>query len=133
MLARTWLTKLSSPLLDRITTSPDITSLGLLLALLFISFKILGFLRRAVVYWVRMSIRMTFWGVVIAGLSWLYGRGWDGAVEDLGGWAGALTKIGWMLFEKAREWEARQDTGPLREIFGGGAEAYQNPLRNRGR
>lgn len=80
------------PLLDQITKKPDLASIVLLLIILFLSLRILNMLWRAVMFWVRLAYRVVFWGgLVMAGL-WIYSRGVDGAVEDVGYWTGIWTK-----------------------------------------
>ncbi|KAJ9647790.1 hypothetical protein H2199_001565 [Coniosporium tulheliwenetii] len=72
-----------SPLLTRVTTNPDLTSILLLLALLFLSIKILDAAARALLFWVRLAVRLAFWGALAVGGLWVWTRGVEGTVEDL--------------------------------------------------
>ncbi|KAF1915188.1 nuclear pore assembly and biogenesis-domain-containing protein [Ampelomyces quisqualis] len=85
-----------SPLLTRLVTQPDIASILALLAMFFISLKILDMAYRAVMFWVNMALRLVFWGVVVVLGMWMWNRGVDGFVEDVGGlvdyWTGKYEK-----------------------------------------
>ncbi|KAF2842172.1 hypothetical protein M501DRAFT_1013532 [Patellaria atrata CBS 101060] len=71
------------PLIDNVVQHPDIASVALLLIVLVISLKILDMLRRAVVFWITMAIRLIFWaGLLFAGL-YLYNRGLEDTVDDI--------------------------------------------------
>jgi hypothetical protein len=85
-IGRTLTTHLS-PLLNRLVTQPDVASILALLAIFFISLKILDMMYRAVVFWVNLAIRLVFWGgILVVGL-WIWNRGPEGFVEDLQGLA----------------------------------------------
>ncbi|KAF2189778.1 hypothetical protein K469DRAFT_625740 [Zopfia rhizophila CBS 207.26] len=72
-----------TPLLTRVTTQPDVASILMLLAILFISLKILEMAYRTVMFWVNLVFKVLLWGS-IAGVSyWIYTRGLDGFVEDV--------------------------------------------------
>ncbi len=43
-----------------------------------------------VFYWVGLVVKMVLWGVVGLGVLWVWQRGLEGSVEDLGGLMGAL-------------------------------------------
>ena len=77
------LSALFSPLLNKITTSPDLASLALLLISLVVSLVILDMLWRAVVYWVRLFFKLVFWVSVIGVGFWVWSRGPDGLMEDV--------------------------------------------------
>jgi hypothetical protein len=85
-----------SPLILRLTTQPDIASILVLIAVLFVSFKILGMAYRAIMFWVYLVFRLAFW--IAIGLTgyWVYTRGVDGFVEDVTGlaeyWSGEYEK-----------------------------------------
>lgn len=77
-------------------TQPDIATIVALLALFFISLKILDMAYRAVMFWINMFIRLVFWGGVLVLCMWVYNRGIDGFVEDIGEliefWSGEYEK-----------------------------------------
>ncbi|KAF2833231.1 hypothetical protein CC86DRAFT_365182 [Ophiobolus disseminans] len=94
-ITRTLQTNLS-PLITRVITQPDVATVLLLLAIFFISLKILDMMYRAVIFWVNMVIRLVFWGsIVVLGL-WVWNRGVDGFVDDISGlfeyWTGEYEK-----------------------------------------
>lgn len=64
-------------------TSPSLTSLVLLLIILFLSLRILGMLWRAFIFWVSLAIKAVV-GLSIAFLAvWIFTRGPEGFVEDI--------------------------------------------------
>jgi hypothetical protein len=85
-----------SPLLLRVLSQPDLTSVLLLLVLAFISFKVLDMMYRTVIFWVSLALRLTMWGAIGMTGFWIYNRGVDGFVEDVHGlvehWTGEYQK-----------------------------------------
>ncbi|KAH7095392.1 nuclear pore assembly and biogenesis-domain-containing protein [Paraphoma chrysanthemicola] len=81
-----------TPLLTRAITQPDVASILALLAIFFISLKILDMAYRAVMFWVKMAFRLVFWGAIVLLGLWVWNRGVDGFVDDVGGlveyWSG---------------------------------------------
>ncbi|KNG51485.1 Nuclear pore assembly and biogenesis protein, APQ12 [Stemphylium lycopersici] len=76
-----------SPLLNKLITQPDVTSIVALLFIFFISLKILDMMYRAVIFWINLAIRLVFWGgILVVGL-WVWNRGPEGFVEDVSGLA----------------------------------------------
>jgi hypothetical protein len=72
-----------TPLFSRVVTQPDVASILALVAIFFISLKILDMMYRAVLFWVNMVIRLALWGsMAVLGL-WVYNRGIDGFVRDV--------------------------------------------------
>ncbi|KAF2034850.1 hypothetical protein EK21DRAFT_49051, partial [Setomelanomma holmii] len=94
-ISRTLQTHLT-PLLTRAITQPDIATILLLLALFFISLKVLDMMYRAVMFWVKMAFRLVFWGAIVLLGLWVWNRGVDGFVDDVGGlveyWSGEYEK-----------------------------------------
>ncbi|KAL2353863.1 hypothetical protein BJ546DRAFT_1061958 [Cryomyces antarcticus] len=80
--ASTQLQRLLSPLLTRLTASPDVASVVLLLLLLFLSLKILDMLRRTLLFWLGLACKIAFYGAVVVAALWLWQRGVDGALAD---------------------------------------------------
>jgi hypothetical protein len=54
-----------SPLFTRLITQPDVATILALLAIFFISLKILDMMYRAVMFWINMAIRLVFWGSIV--------------------------------------------------------------------
>lgn len=110
-----------SPLLSRIISQPDVASILALLAILFISLKILDMAYRAVIFWVNLVIRLVLWGGVLILGFWVWNRGVDGFVEDVQGlaqhWTGQYEKFAgeakaWKKAEEAQiKFNARQQQG----------------------
>lgn len=85
-----------TPLFTRLVTQPDAASILVVVAALFISFKILDMMYRAVLFWVSLVFRLVLWGGLgLIGL-WVYNRGVDGFVQDVQDlaqrWAGEYEK-----------------------------------------
>jgi len=74
--------------MNKATQQPDIASVVLLLILLFISLKILNILFNTVMFWVRLAIKMVFYGAILGLGMWVYTRGPEGVVEDCQSLAG---------------------------------------------
>ncbi|RYN61251.1 hypothetical protein AA0118_g5986 [Alternaria tenuissima] len=83
-ISRTLTTHLS-PLLNKLITQPDVASILALLAIFFISLKILDMMYRAVIFWVNLALRLVFWGGILVVGFWVYNRGPEGFVEDVQG------------------------------------------------
>jgi hypothetical protein len=82
----------TTPLLNALTQKPDLATLALLLLILFLSLKILNMLLSTVMFWLRLAFRVLFWGsLAIVGL-WMWTRGPEGILEDLGYWGRAWTE-----------------------------------------
>jgi hypothetical protein len=107
------------PALLRLYNSPDILTIVLLGVLLLISLKILELLRRAVVFWVRMFTRLAFWGSILVAGVYVWGRGWEGALEDGQRWGGEIAAL-WM--REYRRYEAAQQDGQTVRGMNRGAE-----------
>ncbi|KAH7114498.1 nuclear pore assembly and biogenesis-domain-containing protein [Dendryphion nanum] len=106
-----------SPFIARLTTSPDVTTLLLLAITLFLSFKILDMAYRAVMFWVRLVVRVAFYGSIVGVGLWVYSRGVDGFVEDVGGlmgfWAGEYERFSGDVkaFRREKEREIWREQG----------------------
>ncbi|KAF1956074.1 hypothetical protein CC80DRAFT_445659 [Byssothecium circinans] len=104
-----------TPLLHKITTQPDIASILALLVLLLISLKVLDMAYRAVMFWIRLVFSIALWGgMAIVGL-WVYNRGPDGFVEDVG----ELARFWWVEFGRLRgEADAWRREGERKVMYG---------------
>lgn len=100
-----------SPLLTKIVTQPDVASILALIAIFLISLKILDMAYRAVMFWVKLVIKLAFWGTVVGVGFWVYNRGPEGFMGDLselgGYWLGQYEKFardakGWQKAEEAQ-------------------------------
>lgn len=66
-----------------LTEQPSLLSLALLAILLVISLKVLDMVRRTVIYWISLAIRLTIYvSVAIVGM-WMYQRGVEQSLDDL--------------------------------------------------
>jgi hypothetical protein len=79
------------------TTSPSLTTIALLLIIFFISLRLLDMLWRAFMFWIRLATRIVFWGSIAILGCWIWARGPEGVIEDIGGmmttWRGELDKV----------------------------------------
>ena len=102
-------------LIDQVSKKPDLATIALLLIIVFISLKILNMLWQTVVFWVRLAARIVFWGGLVALAVWMYSRGPEGVMEDVGYWYSVWNDehAYWREREKAARM-ARQDGIPLR-------------------
>lgn len=74
----------TAPLINALTQKPDLATLALLLVIIFLSLKILNMLLSTVMFWLRLAARILFWGsLAIVGL-WMWTRGPEGILDDLG-------------------------------------------------
>lgn len=110
---------LMSPLLDRVAIfthdSPAIVSVAILLLVLILAMKLLGFVQRLVMWWVRMVVRLTVLCVVVVLVSVVWQRGVGRTAEDLAGWLSELGEVWWREY---RRWEGYQRESQMR---GGGS------------
>jgi hypothetical protein len=79
------------------TTSPSLTTIALLLIIFFISLRLLDMLWRALMFWVRLAVRIVFWGSIVIMGCWVWARGPEGVIEDIAGvathWRGEFDKV----------------------------------------
>ena len=76
------------------TDAPDIITLAILAVALIVSLRILDYMRRTIIYWVGLAIRMSLW-FAIGGLGlYVWQRGFDQSVEDFGYVWGFLQGLG---------------------------------------
>ena len=73
-------------LISRVSTNPDLATIALLLIILFVSLKILDILWQSFLFWLRLARKVVFWGGLAALGVWMYTRGPEGMVEDVGYW-----------------------------------------------
>ncbi|KAJ5946478.1 Nuclear pore assembly and biogenesis protein APQ12 [Penicillium verhagenii] len=63
---------------------PDLVSVFMLVVILFISFKVLDYARRLVMFWVMLAFRLLFWGSLLGLGVYVYQVGVENAGRDLG-------------------------------------------------
>ncbi|KAF2002840.1 hypothetical protein P154DRAFT_461780 [Amniculicola lignicola CBS 123094] len=76
-----------TPFLSKIITKPDVASIILLVILLVVSLKILDMAFRAVLFWIKLVLRLAMWGAIGSIGLWVYTRGVDGFIDDVSGLA----------------------------------------------
>jgi len=111
------------PFLNQIRQSPDVASVLLLGILLFVSLKVLNILRRAVMFWVMLVARVTYWGALAGAALWLYARGASGAVEDLRTGVGYIVDLFSQEYAKAQKMQGGQQQQQAFKAGGRGAPA----------
>ncbi|KAF2733189.1 hypothetical protein EJ04DRAFT_535620 [Polyplosphaeria fusca] len=72
-----------TPLILRLISQPDITTLIVLTVVIFVSLKILDMAYRAVMFWINLVFKLAFYVVIAAVGIWVYNRGVDGFAEDV--------------------------------------------------
>ncbi|KAL3480209.1 nuclear pore assembly and biogenesis-domain-containing protein [Aspergillus californicus] len=97
------------PLAHLLSSMPDLASVIVLLFILFISFKVLDYTRRAVMFWVWLAMRLAWWATVISLGVYMYQAGWVKVTRDLGFvfnfLVGLLEQVGQRLEDNSRERE----------------------------
>lgn len=79
------------PLSTLLTSAcPDYISVLLLVAILFISLKILDYARRVVLWWVGLAVRLLWWSAIFAAGYYVYTVGLVQTGRDVGWVLGAL-------------------------------------------
>ncbi|KAG9238720.1 hypothetical protein BJ875DRAFT_437174 [Amylocarpus encephaloides] len=99
-----------SPLANKVVLlaqdSPAIVSVAFLLVLLLVAIRILNFLRRVMMFWIRLTMRIAFWGAFGVLLGVVYQRGLGRTAEDLMVWGEELRVLWWKEY---RRWEGYQN------------------------
>lgn len=95
--------------------APDMTTVALLAIMLLISLKLLNMLRKTIIYWISMAMRLTMWVSVAAVGLYVWQRGIEQSMEDLGwviGFVAGLENEG----ERIGNLKASRRTGDARRI-----------------
>ncbi|KAK2768098.1 hypothetical protein FQN53_006379 [Emmonsiellopsis sp. PD_33] len=79
-----------TPLHTLLNSPPDLYSIITLLAILFISLKVLDYARRVITFWVMLVFRLAFYGALFGGGYYVYSVGWERAAREAGWLAGVL-------------------------------------------
>ncbi|KAL9116666.1 MAG: hypothetical protein Q9187_006809 [Circinaria calcarea] len=120
--------KLLGRLISKATSdAPDLATLALLAFILFMSLKLLNMLRRQIMYWISLGLRLALWtGIGLVGF-YVYQRGLDQSLEDLAGLLSFLAQLGdegekiGQTKAKRKAAEARRaGSGPRGRTRGGG-------------
>ncbi|KAL8753421.1 MAG: hypothetical protein Q9199_005065 [Rusavskia elegans] len=77
-----------------LTEQPSLASLALLAILLLVSLKLMDILRRTIISWIAFAIRMIMYVSVIMVGVWVYQRGLEQSLEDLGWIIGLFAGLG---------------------------------------
>ncbi|KAL2872038.1 Apq12 family protein [Aspergillus lucknowensis] len=72
------------PLAHLLASMPDLASVLVLIFILFVSFKVLDYTRRAVMFWVWLTMRLVWWATIISLGLYMYQAGWAKVARDLG-------------------------------------------------
>ncbi|KAL5341865.1 nuclear pore assembly and biogenesis-domain-containing protein [Aspergillus crustosus] len=75
---------LIQPLAHMLASTPDLASVLVLIFILFVSFKVLDYTRRAVMFWVWLGIRLAWWATVVSLGVYMYQAGWERVLRDAG-------------------------------------------------
>jgi hypothetical protein len=86
--------------------SPGLVMVGVLLLLLLVVMQLLNFVRRLVMFWVRLVARLLFWAAIGLLVAVVCQRGVGRSVEDVLGWARELSEVWWREY---RRWEGYQN------------------------
>jgi len=97
------------PFLNRLALfaqdSPALVSVGVLLLFLLIAVQILGFIKRVLVWWFKLVVRITLWGLLAVLIGVVWQRGVGRTVADAAGWGQELGEVWWREY---RRWEGYQ-------------------------
>ena len=94
-------------------------TLAVLAVVLFVSLKVLDILRRQIIYWVSLGLRLSMWvAVALIGL-YVYQRGVEQSLEDVGWVIGLLAGLG-DEGEKIGTAKGRQKMADARRAQAGG-------------
>ncbi|KAL2832166.1 nuclear pore assembly and biogenesis-domain-containing protein [Aspergillus cavernicola] len=95
------------PLAHLLASMPDLASVLVLVFILFVSFKVLDYTRRAVMFWVWLTMRLAWWATIISLGLYMYQAGWGKVARDLGFLfnflVGLLETFGHRLEDSSRE------------------------------
>ena len=76
------------------TDAPNVLTLAILAIALIVSLRVLDYMRRTIIYWVGLAIRIGLW-LAVSGLGvYVWQRGFDQSVEDFGYVWGFLQGLG---------------------------------------
>lgn len=68
--------------------------------------QVLNLMRRVMLFWVRLTTKLVFYGGVVLLGAAVWQRGVGRTADDLVGWAGELSEVWWREY---RRWEGYQN------------------------
>ncbi|KAL8745738.1 MAG: hypothetical protein Q9190_002146 [Brigantiaea leucoxantha] len=77
-----------------LTETPSLATLALLAVVLVLSLKLLDMLRRTIIYWISVALQLTMWAAVALLGLYVYQRGVEQSLEDLGWLIGIVAGLG---------------------------------------
>ncbi|KAI4164742.1 MAG: hypothetical protein LQ342_001717 [Letrouitia transgressa] len=77
-----------------LTETPSLATLAVLAVLLVLSLKVLDLVRRTVIYWIGVALRLAMWASVALLGVYVYQRGVEESLEDVGWVIGLLVGLG---------------------------------------
>ncbi|KAI0999811.1 hypothetical protein K3495_g8387 [Podosphaera aphanis] len=82
--------------------SPSILIVGLFILILFILLQTINFIRRVLAFWMRLLVKLTFWGAVVALIAVLWQRGVWRTLGELEAWCTEVAAVYWREYKR---WE----------------------------
>lgn len=76
-----------------LTEQPSFLTLLLLALVLFISLKALDMMRRTIIYWISLAVKLMMWGAIVGAGVYVYYRGVEESVQDAGWLLGMLSGL----------------------------------------
>ncbi|CAI7646375.1 unnamed protein product [Penicillium manginii] len=73
-----------SNILMSTTGTTDLFTIFILLAILYVSLRLLDYARRVIMWWVVFALRLVFWGSIALSVLYVYQVGFEKAGRDLG-------------------------------------------------
>ncbi|KAJ5995169.1 hypothetical protein N7481_002146 [Penicillium waksmanii] len=73
-----------SSILMSTTGTTDLFTIFILLAIFYVSLRLLDYARRVIMWWVVFALRLVFWGSIALSVLYVYQVGFEKAGKDLG-------------------------------------------------
>ncbi|CZT48139.1 uncharacterized protein RSE6_08800 [Rhynchosporium secalis] len=121
------LTPYISSLLNTLHASPAILSLAAIILLLVLALQILSFIRRVMMFWFRLVMRLVFWAVLGLAVAVVWQRGVGRTMEDLWMWGNEVRRV-WE--GEYKRWEGYQNQGQNSGGSSGRGGAYAGRRTN---
>ena len=111
-----------------LTDTPDFAALALLAVIVLVSIKVLDMLRKSIIYWLGLALRLALWAMVAGVGVYVWQRGFEQSIEDLGWVMGFLEGLGDegerigqnRAYRKAGDARRMPRSGPRGRTRGGG-------------
>lgn len=88
--------------------SPAILTVGVLLLFLLVAMQVVNTVRRVFAFWMRLVMRLTFWGGLAVLVATVWQRGVGRSVEDVSTWGRELSDVWWREYNR---WDGYQGQG----------------------